>query len=72
MQETWYELQLDTGNKHSMLCKSVVVISCLVLDHNLMDNRLVRNGDVSKAEKLGVDLASLASSLTKKKEEPTT
>lgn len=55
-----------------MLCRSVVVVSCLVLDHNLMDNRIVCNGDVSKAEKLGVDLASLASSLTKKKEEPTT
>lgn len=30
------------------------------------------NADMSKAEKLGVDPGSLASSLTKKKEEPTT
>lgn len=30
------------------------------------------NADVSKAKKLGVDRTRLASSLTKKKEEPTT
>lgn len=40
----------------------------------MVGNRTVRNvnAHMSKAEKLGVDPASLASSLTKKKEEPTT
>lgn len=40
----------------------------------MVGNQIVRNVNVhmSKAGKLGVDPASLASSLTKKKEEPTT
>lgn len=73
MHETWCALQLDSGNKYG---QRVQWTSGDMPSHRLVsvfcENKPGASVDMSEAGKLGVDLASVASSLTKKKEEPTT